>query len=514
MYIRMPRQSNFRAPILTTALLLCLLAFSRPVSSLDRTIELGREKLWAGLQSLDGVTRVDGRWGFKDLVLAFGEYSYDSATELLLHFDGDAAMDTGAYRFVDAAPRVQSRVYALGGGSAMFNGDSSGVGLEAPPGGLFAKGAVWGDVTIEFWLYPATLSDGEMVLSWTGASKAGQLSAARLEAQSLRCFFRDRRVVWDFRNLFMLPSGERLPVTLSGTRQLLPRVWHHHLLRYSASDGLLEYLIDGTPEAVSHVTDTGHETGSVAVPRLGLEEAGPLVLGAGLTGFLDELRISRRFVEDPVIQRYAAKTGTAVSGIMDLGFTATRISRIEAVYATPGDSGVEFYYQVSDTWQNPRLLKTQTDWVPFVPPGDFKDTLKGRYLQLMMVLYPDGTRNLTPRVSSLRVVYEPNEPPAPPAGLMATPGNGKVTLAWRAVNELDVKGYAVYYGTSPHNYLGTGASEGNSPVDVGAKTSIEITGLTNGSLYYFAVVAYDDSSPPQNSTFSPEVSARPSRIYK
>ena len=93
-------------------------------------------------------------------------------------------------------------------------------------------------------------------------------------------------------------------------------------------------------------------------------------------------------------------------------------------------------------------------------------------------------------------------------------GNGKVTLSWRAVNELNAKGYRVYYGTSPHNYLGTGAAEGDSPLDAGSKTSVDVTGLDNGSLYYFAVVAYDDSSPPQISEFSPEVSARPSRIYK
>ena len=89
-----------------------------------------------------------------------------------------------------------------------------------------------------------------------------------------------------------------------------------------------------------------------------------------------------------------------------------------------------------------------------------------------------------------------------------------MTLSWRPVSELDVKGYMLYYGTSPHNYLGTGAAQGDSPVDAGAKTSIEIDGLTNGNLYYFSVVAYDDSEPPQKSDFSPEVSARPSRIYK
>ncbi len=508
-------RSMIRNGIRSGALLVCLLICSRPASSLEKTIELGKEHLWTDMQTLDGVIRVDGRWGFKDLALSYGEYAADGSTELLLHFDGEAAPETpGAYRFIDAGPRIQNRVFALGGGSAMFNGEQAGISLEAPPGALFAPGAVWGDVSIEFWLYPATLASGETVLSWTGTAKMGGAGQPSLNAQGMRCFIKDRKLVWEFHNFFTLPTGERLPLTLTGTRKLLPRAWHHHLLRYSASDGLLEYLIDGVPEAIAHVTDTGRETGSVAVPRLGLEEAGPLVLGAGLTGFLDELRVSRRFVNDPMIQRFAGRTGTATSNIIDLGFTGTRISRIEAVSSTPGDSGVEFYYQVSDVWQNPRLLKTTTDWIPFTPPADFKDTLKGRYLQLMVVLYPDGTRNLTPRVSSLRVVYEPNEPPAPPAGLMAAPGNGKVTLTWRPVNELGVKGYMVFYGTSPHNYLGTGAQEGDSPVDAGTKTSIEISGLTNGNLYYFAVVAYDDSVPPQKSDFSPEVSARPSRIYK
>ncbi len=504
-----------RNGIRSGALLVCLLLSPHAASSLERSIELGKEQLWNDMQTLDGVTRVDGRWGFKDLALSYGEYVPDASTELLLHFDTDAPPEpANTYRFIDAGPRIQTRVFATGGGSAMFNGDKQGVRLEAPPGALFAPGAVWGDVTIEFWLYPATLSNGENVLSWTGAAKTEASGQPRLTAQTMRCFIRDRMLVWDFQNIFTLPSGQRMPVTVAGTRKLIPRTWHHHLLKYSATDGLLEYVIDGVPEAIVHVTDTGSETGSVAVPRLGLEEADPLVLGAGLTGFLDELRISRRVVDDPMIQRYAGRTGTATSSIIDLGFTATRISRIEAVSTTPGDSGVEFYYQVSDAWQNPRLLKTPTDWVPFTPPGNFKDTLKGRYLQLMVVLYPDGTRNLTPRVSSIRIVYEPNEPPSPPAGLLAAPGNGKVTLSWRTVNELDVKGYLVYYGTSPHNYLGAGAQEGDSPVDAGAKTSIEISGLANGNLYYFAVVAYDDSVPPQKSDFSTEVSARPSRIYK
>ena len=105
-------------------------------------------------------------------------------------------------------------------------------------------------------------------------------------------------------------------------------------------------------------------------------------------------------------------------------------------------------------------------------------------------------------------------PPAPPAGLTATAGNGKVTLSWRRVNDLNVRGYLVFYGPAPQNYLGTGATQGDSPVDAGSATTLEITGLDNGSIYYFTVASYDDSNPRQQSDFSAEVSARPSRIYK
>ena len=140
--------------------------------------------------------------------------------------------------------------------------------------------------------------------------------------------------------------------------------------------------------------------------------------------------------------------------------------------------------------------------------------MRGRYVQVMVELFPDGTRTRTPRVSSIRIVYEPNVPPVPPAGLTASAGNASVTLSWRKSTEPGVKGYMVYYGGAPHTYLGTGASPGDSPIDVGEATRIEIGGLANGSLYYFAVVAYDSSQPRQQSAFSTEVSARPSRIYK
>ncbi|MGA2977136.1 MAG: LamG-like jellyroll fold domain-containing protein [Spirochaetia bacterium] len=496
------------------ALLVCLLLVAGQLDGLEKTIELGKEGLWSGALSFDGVSPVPGRWGFQDLALETGAYTPDSATELLLHFDSPVTTDaTGAYTFANAGPVISNSAPAMGTGSAAFTGAKQGVSLHGQRNGMFDTGAVWGDFTIEFWLDPATLSDGESIVAWTGSARGPQ-GAGRLVSQSLRCFIRNRKLVWDFQNLFTLPTGESLPVTLMGTRQLLPRVWHHHMLSFDSRLGLLEYRLDGAPEAIAHVTDTGRETGSIAAPVIGQEYSGPLALGQGFTGFMDELRISRRLVDDPVLSRFLGKTGSATFQIQDLGFSGTRIARIEAVTTTPSDSAVEFFYQAADIWNGKKLLAGDDGWVPFIPGTDFADTLKARYIQLRVELFPDGTRTQSPRLSSLKIVYEPNIPPAPPAGLMATPGNGKVTLAWRTVNDLNVKGYMVYYGGSPHSYMGTGATQGDSPIDAGSATSLSIEGLVNGDLYYFSVVAYDASDPRQQSEFSTEVSARPSRIYK
>ena len=518
MYISMGRK-GIR---LSATLALCVCLISPSLFGEEKAIELGKDRRWREMRSLDGIAAVPGRWGFTDLALSTGEYALDKTTEMLFHFNAPGESDArAAYDLAKDGPLVADSVSALGSGSAAFTGSPSGVDLVAPSGSLFSPGAVWGDFTIEMWLYPATLSNGETILAWEGSLKEGGTSIA----QSLRASLSNRKLAWDFAELFTLPAGKRLRVRLAGTRQLLPRVWHHHLLRFDARTGMLEYLLDGAPEAIGWITSSGGESGDVAVPRIGREHSSPVSLGPGFTGFLDELRVSRRFVEDPTLTRFLGRTGSAVSTILDLGFTATRILAVEATASEPGDSAVQFSYQVSDVWRGPRLLKGDTDWVPF-RPGEPMENVRGRYVQLMVELFPDGTRTRSPRLSSIRVVYEPNIPPVPPAGLAGSAGNGKVTLSWRKSTEPGVKGYLVYYGEAPSTYLGasgatgassaqgTDASAPDSPIDASDATRIEIGGLANGTLYYFAVAAYDSSEPRQQSAFSAEVSARPSRIFK
>ena len=77
--------------------------------------------------------------------------------------------------------------------------------------------------------------------------------------------------------------------------------------------------------------------------------------------------------------------------------------------------------------------------------------------------------------------------PGLPNGLTASPGNGKVTLSWKAPGSdggAGLSGYEIYRGTSPGGESGT-------PVNASlvAGTSFTVTGLTNGTRYYFTVAA-------------------------
>jgi YVTN family beta-propeller protein len=78
-------------------------------------------------------------------------------------------------------------------------------------------------------------------------------------------------------------------------------------------------------------------------------------------------------------------------------------------------------------------------------------------------------------------------PPQPASNLSATPGDGKAMLSWTASPSQYVGGYLVYYSTSPFNINNLPSTV----VDTGNTTSYTLNGLTDGTLYYIALVTYD-----------------------
>jgi len=268
-----------------------------------------------------------------------------------------------------------------------------------------------------------------------------------------------------------------------------------------------------------------------------------MALGANFSGMMDEFRIHRRYVETPALGKYPLRGGRAESRTLDLGYTDSRVLKIEAFggrtagaegfnaagrvrneYAGNGNlsfqdhSEVNFFIRIS----NESYRWNDVSWIPVKPGTDLPDSLRGRFVQIAADFYPGGDGESSPYLSEVDIVYRGAEPPLPPVQVTAVARDGAVELSWKASLSRDVGGYLVYYGTARGEYFGDNAIAGNavqaSPIDAGNRTSLRIEGLTNGTLYYFAVAAYNGpcilnggtrAIAPKDGEFSRETAARP-----
>lgn len=476
-----------------------------------------------------------------------GDYSIEPAVDLSLSFD-----EGNPLRFADAKGRYLAAVSPelsgvgrpwarAGEGAARFPGrplvSGAGTSSEGPlvlrPKGeaLFGPGKMAGDFSIDFWLYPMNMENGEQILSWTSSKPDGR---GGYITQRMECGVLKNRLQWTFVDLFSTADGNGgKNISLTGS-VVLPRTWSHHLIRFNADLGLLEYLVDGRLEALDYATSSGRERGDIYIPVIG--EDGRFVLGGRLAGIIDEFRVYSLYLESPALSKYPLEGGRAESRTLDLGARRSQVLKIEAlggrisggtgsghfspdnIYAGNSSlrfadhSEIQFFIRANDSpykWDG-------VPWIPVEPGTDLSKDLSGRYIQVAAVFYPSGDGETTPYLDELKISYRTADPPQPPTQLTALARDGAVELSWRASPGRDVGGYLIYYGTSSGEYFGDHAILGDgvvkSPVNVGNRTTVRIEGLKNGTLYYFAAAAYSAGGGlPEPGIFSREAAARPLR---
>jgi len=434
-----------------------------------------------------------------------------------------------------------------GAGAALFTGHAGDEPILIIPreNALFASGSHVRDFSIEFWLFPQEMGSGEQVLLWNSTKADGQ---GGFIYQTIRSYVSRNRLRWAFTDFFFSPGQTTSrQVSLSGP-PLVPRTWSHHLIRFDANLGLLEYLVDGRIEAIEHTTSTGRESGQVYTPVIGQDSR--LVLGSRFSGMMDEFRVYGFRVEMPLLTRYPVEGGRLETAVLDLGHANSRLQRIEAfggrtenrqrgsavnhlaALSQPRNeyvgnarlrfsdhAEIRFFLRIS----NDRFIWDHADWLPFNPGTDL--AIQGRFIQIAAVFYPGADGETSPFLSELRVIYRPAELPRAPSHVVATPRDGAVELSWRASSSRDTIGYLVFYGLASGEYFGRGGILGamrTSPIHAGNNTSIRIENLSNGTLYFFVVAAYnsfdmlrfcEDGLPlPEPGEFSREVAARPLRM--
>ncbi|MCL2808898.1 MAG: fibronectin type III domain-containing protein [Treponema sp.] len=529
----------------------------------EKTISLGGSATWRAAENRTSVTEVTAVRPHPVLVLSSASsnsvFGYSAATGVLGNFSAlsEHALDMsisfderdsrffrdsiGNYRLtiphdVESVDRNSARA---GNGAALFGRSgafaNSGPILIQPQNrnALFSSGNHIRDFTIEFWLYPINLENGEQILTWT-ATGSGQAQSGRNNVQRISCSASRNRLQWSFTNFFasINASSNRpyINIEFTGNTPIVPKTWSHHLIRFDASTGLLEYLVNGVTENIFYTTATGRENSEVYTPVIGNNSS--FSLGERFSGMIDEFKIHNVCAGRSSVQRYASSGGRMETRAIDLGENLSSILRIDVSggrtsirgassqnnsrqneYRQNGrfkfsdDCEMNFFIRASE---NPYLLNNNR-WISFTP-GIPVSGINGRYVQIAVDFYPSADGESSPYLEQLNIVFMPGEPPLPPRNLTAIAADGAVQLRWRHSPAENTVGYLVYYSDVRGELFGSDAILGPSPIDVGLTNNVLIEGLKNGTLYYFRVAAYDRVTGELNyhaGEFSVEVTARP-----
>jgi len=516
----------------------------------ERTVDLGGSASWTRAETKTNIIEARSLRPHPVLILSSASVSqadgYSAATGVLGNFSqlAQPALDmsisfdesrpelfrdiTGNYRLtvpsdLEVVDRLRARA---GNGAALFgrSGADRNTGpLVIQPQGreaLFSNGNRLRDFSIEFWIFPQNMVNGEQILSWAAVRQVN----GNQVIQRINCVASRNRLQWSFVNFFASINGNAsLNLEFSGNAPVVPRRWSHHIIRFDASTGLLEYLVDGSCETIIYATSTGRENSEVYTPIIGAN--GNFLIGESFNGLIDEFRVHNACIGRSSIHRYSAAGGRIQTSPIDLGESASGVMRINVTggrtslrgtavrnefrengrFKFSDDSEMNFFIRASEHSYDLGRAR----WVHFTPGADISN-VQGRYVQIAVDFYPSADGESSPYLEQMRIVYMPGEPPLPPRNFTAIARDGKVELRWRISPSQNTAGYRIYYSSVRGELFGTDALQGSSPIDAGSRNSFIVEGLTNGTLYYFRVAAYNRVTGEINEgEFTAEVTARP-----
>jgi hypothetical protein len=505
----------------------------------EKIISLGGASGWDSALIRSGIDELPRLRTHPALVLSAGDSVRNSAggravPDLSLSFDEGSPRlfrDSAGHYRVTVSPEMEAvdRQWAhTGSGSAFFSGIRAVNSAEpllvevASRDALFAPDNRIGDFTIEFWLYPFNMENGETIFSWTSSRPSAVRNTAEYSVQKIQCSASKNRLNWSFQDFFAAPDVSKyLDIHFSGDTPIVPRTWSHHLVRFDSGTGMIEYVVDGKAQAIKYAVLSGREGGEVYTPITG--RGGCFSLGSRFTGLLDEFRIYSFCANLPSLQKYP-RSGRMETRPIDLGEANSEIIKVQARggrtvmgsqsgefqedgrFRFADDAEMQFFLRTSEnpySWDN-------SPWRVFTPGAELSG-IRGRYVQLAVNFYPSAEGLNSPYLEDMRISYVPNGSPMPPSSFTAIAGDGGVQLRWKSSPSMDTEGYLVYYGTVKDDFFCEDAILGVSPIDAGKQNNLVIYGLKNGVLYYFRVAAYNkrNSGSFHAGEFSREVSARP-----
>lgn len=463
------------------------------------------------MEVMNNVTTGTGRFGYECLELKTNDAAVDFGTDLILNFENESNPLAYGNYIIESNELQRVSATELGKGAGLSR-DRGGMTVKGLPGTLFGTEGLSGSFSLEFWLNPSVSENGEIIFQW----HSSRTVESHIIYQMITAGFESGHIKWSLSNIFdaFYPGNQNL--SLEGSTTIVPGSWTHHVLSYDAETGLLEYLVNGYVEDMKFITSTGHEGGDVSLVLLGV--AANFDICPQYTGKIDDFKIKKTSYALPEYQN-AENAGTIehMKYVRSGGYFRTRplmvsagsvLDSVDVEMNVPSQTDVTFYVRSGDNRYN--WTDTYPEW-KVVEPGELLKGVTGLFFQVAADLYPDGNGDHTPSVTSIKMNYTELPLPLPPFSVTAVAGDGCVTLKWNYSVDETAGGYYVYYGNRSGEYLGRVALEGASPINAGNTTSITLTGLENGTIYYFAVATWSRVNENVVGDLSREVFARPKK---
>ncbi len=417
------------------------------------------------------------------------EYEPNQETDLLVHFNDKSFSDSANNYVVNQHyANVSDIEKKVGNASAYFFKDR-GITFSSNGESMFSPGRILGDFTIEFWIYPSKISEHSTVFSWKGVNKVDE----RFIAQKIKCNFEGRQVVWNFENFFTPDDFSEYTLKLTGKSKLIPNKWSHHLIRYNSHTGLLEYLLNGIPEDIKFSTLSKNEESTIFSPYIGSFSKSEIFIGEDFRGFVDELRISESFIEQPELSKYK-KSGSFESPVIDINGEEIILENITFLDAQQVETTIIYDYRISSI---PFL--GDNDIIEWSSIDSITPSTTGRYLQIRGDFFSNGNKTVSPSLQNINILWDKIPKPPAPILITATPEKNSIKLQWAPVKHYQIDGYYIYFGSESNKY--------QEIVDVGKNTNYTIDNLISKNIYYFSLKAYNNKGYKSN--FSKEIFCRP-----
>lgn len=476
-----------------------------------KEVVLGGKAGWPEFQSSQNITTGKGRYGYECIQLETNSFVPDRDTDLLIDFeDPRNIISDGDYKILrnNLSSTNQTKNEKLAG----LSRNMGGLSVSGNPGTFFGSEGLLGSFSIEFWLCPSLVENGEVIFNWESSKNV----EGSLLYQQLSGYFEHGHFTWVFSNFFdgFVNKNGKNEILLAGTSRLIPDEWSYHVVSFDSETGILEYILNGSTEALTYVTSDGQESGEVSLVYLGTPSE--IDLCSEYTGSVDDIRILRRAYSRPEFQsaeyggkightQYIPQGGRFVSRPIMVSNGAV-LTQLTAEASVPAQTEVSYFVRSGDNFFN--WTDSYPQWKA-VKSGELVSGVNGLYFQVAAELLPDGNGEISPSVTSIALSFDELPKPLPPFVVKAMAGNASVTVSWNYSVDDTVGGYYLYYGNRPGEYLGRIALEGESPIDVGNTTSFTVTGLENGKIYYFALAAWSARDKRVVGELSKEVFARP-----